>query len=719
MIKRVVLMSILTLCILALPVNLKANSEPYMITANPGEDAASQMGISWHTDTSITKGKVIYTKKDDENWDNAVTITARYDLITIFYTGDIHHFTAEIDDLEATTEYKYKVGYDDVLSEDYYFKTAGSDEFNFLWVSDWHAWRGQKRRVDNVTNLIKYMRIHEPDIDFIVSTGDDNTYGSDYEAYVYTHEQQQYQDFMWASTVGNHDVMNSHAQTSAKLGPNSDEFFISTHNLPKNGYEGQEGASYFFKNGPMLFIVLNNEDINKNQKAGLPKIKQWVKKVIDENPAQYVMVMMHYQWFDGRTGATNAQYNDWRDFFDENKVDFAMAGNNHVYLRTDRVYDNEATGTTQGTVYLQAPSSDGERGVIIKDHTRNTHIINHIWSQGTMTIGGIIVNVTKEKLEIKLVDGRGNIRDEASFLSRYHDYEFDKEKFKESLTIYPKDESNLVLAEEEGLKFVERIEYYQNDQLIKTNQFHHISHLAFDLGVLNNLNGITAKIKYYDGTADEVELNNKNFYNLENVHIITNNEVSELNWDYDGEENFPLYLYQGKEFIKQVNSKDKSTILPNYNLDETLTIKPKENSDIDYYNIKYNVFGDLNYDGRIDLFDAELMLDLLVTQKGNTISDFYDINKDGILSIIDLTYIHLYANDLIDSIIHESYTVNFYDLDGNIFETKIVKRGDDIIPPTFDSLKEGYIVVGFDKSLNNISCNLEVKPIILKQGGSS
>lgn len=84
--------------------------------------------------------------------------------------------------------------------------------------------------------------------------------------------------------------------------------------------------------------MLNSEMMRKDE--GLAAAQQWVRRVIQENPARYVVVMEHYQWFFATTGRTS-QYERWHDLFDECGVDLAIAGNNHIYARTNALYEGK------------------------------------------------------------------------------------------------------------------------------------------------------------------------------------------------------------------------------------------------------------------------------------------------------------------------------------------------------------------------------------------
>ena len=145
---------------------------------------------------------------------------------------------------------------------------------------------------------------------------------------------------------------------------------------------------------------------------GLQKAQQWVKNVIHENPSRFIVVMEHYQWFYGELGKAS-QYNRWKQLFDECGVDLAIAANNHIYARTNALYQDTETDGSRGTVYIQTPSSDNERGQALQSWNGNHPLIKHIWNEGANTVGALFLNGSNEELTITLHDRNGNIIDTA------------------------------------------------------------------------------------------------------------------------------------------------------------------------------------------------------------------------------------------------------------------------------------------------------------------
>ncbi len=113
-----------------------------------------------------------------------------------------------------------------------------------------------------------------------------------------------------------------------------------------------------------------------------------------------------------------SQYDRWSKLFDEYGVDLALAGNNHIYVRTGALYDGHETDGTKGTVYIQSTSSDNERGQAAAEWTLNRNIIKKIWTEGEHTVSAMHLDSTPKALTITLYDRYGNVIDQAKVLAK-------------------------------------------------------------------------------------------------------------------------------------------------------------------------------------------------------------------------------------------------------------------------------------------------------------
>ena len=238
----------------------------------------------------------------------------------------------------------------------------------------------------------------------VLHVGDIIAWGGSYSFWRNLYANRPFEKYVWAGVNGNHDNM------SRGYAHQSNEFFRHANNNPQNGYQGEVGVCYHFTYGNTLFIMLNNESMKSDE--GLRNAQQWVRGVIRENPARFIVVMEHYQWFYGESGKSS-QYDRWKDLFDECGVDLAIGANNHIYARTNALFNGEETDGSKGTVYVQTPSSDNERGQALKEWTDNKSLIKSRWSEGGKTVGALMLNATNENLTITLHDRNGNVIDTA------------------------------------------------------------------------------------------------------------------------------------------------------------------------------------------------------------------------------------------------------------------------------------------------------------------
>ena len=130
--------------------------------------------------------------------------------------------------------------------------------------------------------------------------------------------------------------------------------------------------------------------------------------------------MEHYQWFYGEQGST-AQFSRWNELFDKYEVNLALGANNHIYVSTPPINNGKVTEPGKGTVYIQTPSSDNDRGSNTKELTDNTELIKSRWTEGAMTVGALLMKVTPENIEISLYNRNGDLIDQNIILPRIPD----------------------------------------------------------------------------------------------------------------------------------------------------------------------------------------------------------------------------------------------------------------------------------------------------------
>ena len=388
----------------------------------PGEDASHSMRISWAA--PATGYYVKYSAVGNEG--NTVTLRPETEFRCTTFAGVnskaadgsdvveqavITKCGATLKNLQPNTRYSYVIcdPAGNAACPEHRFITAGAAEWQCCVISDFHAYTPLQHRQDEAMKMIETVASYGGGIDWTLHLGDITAWGASWSFWQKLYSEPAFSRMMWAGCVGNHDYM---ARNYRRL---SNEFFNQANYFPENGYRGEMGVCYHFRYGDAMFVMLNSESMRSDE--GLAAAQQWVRKVVGEarasaNAPRYVIVCEHYQWFFGGDGRTS-QYERWCKVFDELGVDLALAGNNHIYVRTDAVYGGELCNpAVRGTVYVQTPSADDERGQKMKPELKhNKELIKSRWTEGAKTVGAMLMKVNRQKIALTLLDRHGKVID--------------------------------------------------------------------------------------------------------------------------------------------------------------------------------------------------------------------------------------------------------------------------------------------------------------------
>lgn len=410
--------------------DLPISKQLYSISTGPGDDAATAMCISWACDTVIKHTRVLLAEAADKDWASVREIKpTQHHHVDVFkgvYStaadgSDMYEdivFTkcgVMVTGLKPDTDYKYVIVDKDgdqpvVRSSEHYFRTAGAENWSACIISDFHSYPPIPTRLEAAMGMIDTMQRIDPSLDFIFSPGDVVAWGGSYSFWRRLFEEDNFNEFVWARVNGNHDNWTRESQITHNFDiPN--DYFVNTSFYPQNGYAGEEGVCYHFRYGNTLFVMLNTEDMSK--RGEFEAAAAWLRDCVhfargSENPPTFVVVCMHYEWFIGTNGRSS-EYTRWHSVFDELGVDLAVAGNNHVYVRTPALYDGKVTDGTFGTVYLQTTASDNDRGRSFADTPmQNPDKIAVRWTEGTYSVSAIHMDVNPERISLTLLDRNGN-----------------------------------------------------------------------------------------------------------------------------------------------------------------------------------------------------------------------------------------------------------------------------------------------------------------------
>lgn len=427
------------------------NYKAYSIVTCPGEDTRTQMNISWAVDANIAKSYLLYTTIKDKMWKKAIVAIPEKDYCDLFNNiyskranGENYYETAKfikcnvvLKKLKKKTKYMYKVITESCnssatavnssatstksaiattqskqISDIHYFITSGSNKWSACIISDFHNYPPLPKRTEAAMSMIKKITEYDNNVSWILHLGDICAWGGSYSFWKDLYTNDYFKKYMWAGVNGNHDNMSRKYELT-------NNYFRYANFYPLNGYDGEKGVCYYFNYSGTLFIMLNSESMRTD--TGLAKAQEWVKEVIANNQAEYIVVCEHYQWFFGADGESS-QYERWRKVFDECGVDLALAGNNHIYVRTNAIYNGKEVidsleckskkSLRNGTVYIQTPSSDNERGVSCNTPlTHNKELIKTRWTEGPNTVGAIHISVSPKRIKLALLNRNGDIID--------------------------------------------------------------------------------------------------------------------------------------------------------------------------------------------------------------------------------------------------------------------------------------------------------------------
>lgn len=348
-----------SLCFFISP-TFAASSKIYYVTTSIGESYSS-VGINYHCD--VEESYVNYSTSKTLTNAKKVTSTSRFweveqnanDTNTGF--SGRYVCSANLTDLNANTTYYYQIVAGSEKSNVYSFKTANitSHKSSILFLTDTQS--ASLATFQRVNNVIKMLKSKVDRTDLAVMTGDIVDRGG-YEAQwkAYFSGIDAFNDMLLATIPGNHEYY--HDNGPAYVDPS---FYNQFFNNPKNGPTTKLNSSYYFKYDNVLFIMMDVIGIMKSSAENITCLnehKTWFRKVVEENPSQWIIVGTHAGAYSAGAYASDASWirKNFKDLFEECQVDLAISGHEHIYIRKDTFYKN-AKDDTLGVTYLVGPAA--------------------------------------------------------------------------------------------------------------------------------------------------------------------------------------------------------------------------------------------------------------------------------------------------------------------------------------------------------------------------
>ena len=336
-----------------------------MLSCCPGQDNSTQARFVWHSDSDSC---LLFCAKASDSASDVHTIlphTKVYKPVT-FRSSDVNYYkyTAEISDLEPGTEYVYWVEAGGEKSPVQHFRSAGtSGSWNFLWMSDVHAHPdnpGKMTTVELLRQDAEERTASSGGIDMVLFSGDAVKFGSRYDNWQQWNGAPAVTNYTFAAVPGNKEYYYTGSSTFYDY-----KWYLAVKNNPSNGAAApeQEGCYWFIRDG-VMFVGIDSL-IHKGSRMQMYGEKSevltvqtnWFDDVVSSQQGnfRYLVVFQHDPWFvcssDG-FDKSRGNYDVWRHVFDKHKVDLALSGDEHNYIRSKPLKGDSYSA--DGTIYMVA-----------------------------------------------------------------------------------------------------------------------------------------------------------------------------------------------------------------------------------------------------------------------------------------------------------------------------------------------------------------------------
>jgi len=339
----------------------KPSEYPDRIVLNFGANPASEVNVTWRTDSTITEGiaQIAIATAAPKFWKNGESFKAKMEVLDAREVLDAevlaHYHSVEFYDLIPNTIYAYRVGDGERWSEWFQFKTASEnpgEKFSFLYVGD-----AQNYVLELWSRLIREGFRTAPDARFFIHAGD---------LINIAHREQEWHEWFTAGgfihsmipsfpTPGNHEYRGKNQEELDKRERSLSVQWKPQFTLPANGPEGLEETVYYMDYQDVRVISLDSNRDHEIQAA-------WLEEILADNPKKWTVLTYHHPLFSASNGRDNEELRAlWKPIFDKYHVDIALQGHDHAYARGrvspgENVLDGLNLQDQTGTVYVVSVS---------------------------------------------------------------------------------------------------------------------------------------------------------------------------------------------------------------------------------------------------------------------------------------------------------------------------------------------------------------------------
>ena len=351
----------------------KENQTPFTITTSYYDQAATKIGVSWHTRVEPVNPMVLIAEGDTNDFSSAVGIKAeKYEWLST-PTGKEWINSAVVENLKFNTTYSVMMGdYSvDAWSKVYTFTTREEniEETSFVFMADTQ----EQRHTSGVTDtgrVINDAISRFPETDFITHGGDivhdaafachwEETLGA-FDEYLFNYPMQ--------VVAGNHEEPTSYGKTSNTH--NVDKLFNVDYPGKDLGYRMDTGVFYSFDYGPLHYVCLNSNDLYVNGRMLKDVQVQWfyddVAAARENEDIKWVVVMIHHAIYPSSKNQDLGYNAQLIKMLDNANVDLLLYGHGH-YIDSSYpiVWDDSLSADVWGlkarnvTTNVQKVSHDG------------------------------------------------------------------------------------------------------------------------------------------------------------------------------------------------------------------------------------------------------------------------------------------------------------------------------------------------------------------------
>ncbi len=342
---------------LFISVPVSAAQRPSGISLSLTGDTSTTITVSWRDEICSEQVVQVVSKAQhsENDFQNAMQVKAFCRDISLDNTG-MWRYEATVTGLESNTSYIYRVGNENIWSEEKTFTTADSSAENiaFIYMGDiqpvndiegeYNSWRGLTETAFSLN----------PEISFGILGGDIVENGISIEQFDVFREKAEsvFSKIPLMAVNGNHE--------SNFAGSGKPELYLDVFALPENGPEGFKEEFYSFDYGSDCHVIGLNSWIYSGEQSltekQLEAVDCWIEKDLATSTAKWKVAVLHNPVYAVNSDNTSLLIKEkWAPIFEKYGVDLVFEGHQHVYSRRLPIYQGHVD-YDKGITYIMGVS---------------------------------------------------------------------------------------------------------------------------------------------------------------------------------------------------------------------------------------------------------------------------------------------------------------------------------------------------------------------------